>query len=242
MVRENTLRNITKTGSENLKKAFDEKLQQINTTLNKELGEIKKSSESFGDVMPKTESIRTEVNQTIAQLEERLDRQLSSLDSKTESIRTEVNQTIAQLEERLDRQLSSLDTRVNLLPILRSGEDRLTFRPEQQQPVLDCMYVLNEVEKLTLEKRQNLAQSNTALARKRNDARMQPRLAPLPSALQDRITALLGNFTYTTPDEESKERMERFWDCRDLRRAILEYFASLPPAGQTTQTSQPSQP
>ena len=210
MTREETLRSITKEGLENLREAFDEKLEQIITTLKKdyeESTEIKKSDEG-SDNGP----------------------------SQIASLRTEMDQTIRQLEERLDRRLSSLDTRVNLLPLLRPGEDRFTFRPEQQQPVLDCLNVLTEVEKLVLQKR-NLAQSNTALVRKRDDAQMQPRLAPLPSALQHRITALLEEFTYTTPEEEFKERIDRFWDCRDLRRAILEYFASLPPVVPTTQTS-----
>jgi hypothetical protein len=242
MVREDTLRSITKTGSENLRIAVEEKLQQIDTTLSDRLRDITKCVESFGNAIANTESIRRETNQTVTQLEERLVRYLSSLDTKTENIRIEANQTVTQLEERLVRSLSNLDTRVNQLLVLRSGENRLTFRPEQQQPLLDCLNVLNEVEKLVLEKRRNLAQSNTALERKRNDALIPPHLAPLPSALQDRIAALLENFTYTTPDEESKERMDRFWVCWDLRQEILGYFASLPPAVQTTQASQSLQP
>jgi hypothetical protein len=103
------------------------------------------------------------------------------------------------------------------------GRPELT--PEQQTQVFECMRILHQVESLTTDERQNVTQKNRALGRIRNDTSLQSSLNTLPEVLQERARVVQNDFP-SAPDDEARERLERFWEIQDLRQDIIAHFAA----------------
>jgi hypothetical protein len=209
--------------------------------------EIKMELERANTVV--TNTIKGDVAQTQTALTNSIETARAGLSAQVDTAKTEIKDDVTQTQTALTNSIQT--ARIELgAQVLSVKSDTVNIPPRRQEPVVgraeftqerqtqvfECMRVLSQVESLTTDERQNVTQKNRALGRIRNDTSLQSSLNTLPEVLQERARVVQNDFP-SAPDDEARERLERFWMIQDLRRTIMAHFAAQPPAAPSSTTA-----
>ena len=161
----------------------------------------------------------------------------TAIDSAKSAIQKDVKQTETALTTRVNTAETAINNnivagrRVVVREVhqgprpLPPPPERTTLMPDQQQQAFLCILAIDRAESLTIDTSRGAAQNNRTLRQIRNDRLVRSGLKTLPDVFQESVQAIHNNFP-TSPEDEAKERLERFWMIQNLRRAIMAHFAA----------------
>jgi hypothetical protein len=176
--------------------------------------ELAQANEVVTSKLAKTVDKAEEVlNKNIDDTRTALSGQVGEVDRKVGEVDADIS-TVTSITKRIDR-----NTRGVVI-------ERLELTPEQQEQMFLCLRGLDRAESLAMDTSQTADENNRTLRRIRNDHLVRSGLKTLPDVFQESVQAIHNNFPHS-PEEEAKERLERFWKTQEMRQAIMAHFAEL---------------